>query len=115
VSSMYAFGVRGFDTAAALALMDKSSNGGTTQGQAIRGRESGYLSRHYIFEVPSDSLEYSATDLAVAQVVKSLGDTSKLVTDTNRSSTSATSRSTACRVRTTTPLTRRAPARPCGG
>ncbi|MEQ0564392.1 GH92 family glycosyl hydrolase [Amycolatopsis sp. NEAU-NG30] len=77
VASMYAFGVRGFDTAAALTLMDKSSNGGTTQGQAIRGRESGYLSRHYIYEDPSDSLEYSASDFAVAQFAKALGDTTK--------------------------------------
>ncbi|MEV6235418.1 GH92 family glycosyl hydrolase [Lentzea sp. NPDC051838] len=77
VSSLYAFGVRGFDTAATLALMDKSSNGGTTQGQAIRGRQSGYLSRHYVTEDPSDSLEYSASDFAVAQFAQALGDTAK--------------------------------------
>jgi predicted alpha-1,2-mannosidase len=77
VSSLYAFGVRGFDTAAALTLMDKSSNGGTTQGQTIRGRQSGYLSRHYVTEDPSDSLEYSASDFAVAQFAKAVGDTAK--------------------------------------
>ncbi len=77
VSSAYAFGVRNFDTAAALALMDKSSNGGTTQGSPIRGRQSGYLSRHYIIEDPSDSLEYSASDFAVAQFARALGDTTK--------------------------------------
>jgi predicted alpha-1,2-mannosidase len=77
VASMYAFGVRGFDTAAALALMDKSSNGGTTQGSPIRGRESGYLSRHYIIEDPSDSLEYSASDFAIAQFARALGDSAK--------------------------------------
>ncbi|HUQ61476.1 GH92 family glycosyl hydrolase [Lentzea sp.] len=77
VSSMYAFGVRGFDTAAALALMDKSSNGGTTQGGSIRGRQSGYLSRHYVTEDPSDSLEYSGSDFAVAQFAKAVGDTAK--------------------------------------
>ncbi|MET9002603.1 GH92 family glycosyl hydrolase [Amycolatopsis sp. NPDC004169] len=80
VGSMYAFGVRGFDTAAALTLMDKSASGGTTQGQAIRGRESGYLSRHYVYEDPSDSLEYSASDFAVAQFAKALGDTTKYST-----------------------------------
>src|SRR5262249_37565857 len=53
VSSAYAFGVRNFDTATALSLMDKSSSGGTTQGSAIRGRESGYESRHYVIEDPS--------------------------------------------------------------
>jgi predicted alpha-1,2-mannosidase len=77
VSSAYAFGVRGFDTATALSLMDKSSNGGTTQGSPIRGRESGYLSRHFIVEDPSDSLEYSASDFAIAQFARALGDTTK--------------------------------------
>ncbi|MFD9963952.1 GH92 family glycosyl hydrolase [Amycolatopsis sp. NPDC058986] len=77
VSSMYAFGVRDFDTTAALALMDKSSRGGTMQGRAIRGRESGYLDRHYIYEDPSDSLEYSASDFAIAQFARALGDTTK--------------------------------------
>jgi len=76
-TSLYAFGARNFDTAAALSLMDKSSNGGTTQGQTIRGRQSGYLSRHYIAEDPSDSLEYSASDFAIAQFAGALGDTTK--------------------------------------
>ncbi|HEU4731237.1 MAG TPA: GH92 family glycosyl hydrolase [Kofleriaceae bacterium] len=75
VSSAYAFGVRSFDTAAALALMDRSSNGGTTQGSPIRGRQSGYLARHFIVEDPSDSLEYSASDFAVAQFAVALGNT----------------------------------------
>jgi predicted alpha-1,2-mannosidase len=74
VASAYAFGVRSFDTAAALSLMDKSSNGGTTQGSAIRGRQSGYMSRHFIVEDPSDSLEYSASDFAVAQFAGALGN-----------------------------------------
>jgi predicted alpha-1,2-mannosidase len=77
VSSAYAFGVRGFDTAAALSLMDKSSNGGTAQGSAIRGRQSEYASQRFISEDPSDSLEYSASDFAVAQFAKGLGDTAK--------------------------------------
>jgi predicted alpha-1,2-mannosidase len=76
VASAFAFGVRNFDTAAALSLMDKSSNNGTTQGSPIRGRESGYLSRHFIVEDPSDSLEYSASDFAIAQFAGALGNTS---------------------------------------
>src|SRR4051794_5874927 len=48
VASAYAFGVRGFDTAAALALMKKSATGGGTQGYAIRGNEVNYESAHYI-------------------------------------------------------------------
>lgn len=75
VSSMYAFGTRGFDTAAALSLMDRSSNGGTTQGSPIRGRQGGYVQRQYIHEDPSDSLEYSASDFAVAQFARALGNT----------------------------------------
>jgi len=64
-----------FDTAATLALMKKSASGGTTQGNAIRGRESGYESRHYVIEDPSDSLEYSASDFAIAQFARTQGDT----------------------------------------
>ncbi|MFG2824729.1 GH92 family glycosyl hydrolase [Kitasatospora sp. NPDC048365] len=75
VASMYAFGARGFDTAAALALMKKSSSGGTTQGSAIRGNQGTYTNLHYIPGAPSDSLEYSASDFAVAQFAKALGST----------------------------------------
>jgi predicted alpha-1,2-mannosidase len=77
VASMYAFGVRNFDTAAALTLMDRSSNGGTTQGSPIRGRQGGYIQRSYVTEDPSDSLEYSASDFAVAQFARALGDTAR--------------------------------------
>ncbi|MER0443892.1 GH92 family glycosyl hydrolase [Streptomyces sp. Edi4] len=83
VSSMYAFGARDFDTAAALALMEKSSNGGTAQGEAIRGRQSTYTSLHYLDD-PSDSLEYSASDFAVAQFAKALGDTASYTTHMTR-------------------------------
>ena len=84
VASAYAFGVRDFDTAAALSLMDRSASGGTTQGSAIRGRESGYESRHYIVEDPSDSLEYSASDFAVAQFARALGNTADYATHMTR-------------------------------
>jgi predicted alpha-1,2-mannosidase len=75
VASAFAFGVRSFDTAAALTLMDKSSNGGTTQGSSIRGRQPGYMSRHFVVEDPSDSLEYSASDFAVSQFAAAVGNT----------------------------------------
>src|SRR5207248_7263686 len=75
VASAYAFGVRNFDTAAALSLMKKSVAGGTTQGNPIRGRESGYEAMHFIVEDPSDSLEYSASDFAIAQFARAQGDT----------------------------------------
>ena len=80
VGSAYAFGVRNFDTAAALTLMNNSSNGGTTQGGSIRGRQAGYTSRHFIVEDPSDSLEYSASDFAVGQFAKALGNTAMAAT-----------------------------------
>ncbi|NUR96950.1 MAG: alpha-mannosidase, partial [Kribbellaceae bacterium] len=76
VSSLNAFGVTNFDTTAALNLMNSSSNGGTTQGGAIRGRQSEYVSQHFIDEDSSDSLEYSASDFAVAQFAQRQGNTS---------------------------------------
>jgi len=76
VASLNAFGVTNFDTAAALSLMNASSNGGTTQGSAIRGRQSEYASQHFIDEDSSDSLEYSASDFAVAQFAQRQGNTS---------------------------------------
>lgn len=75
IGSMYAFGVRNFDTAAALSLMEKASGGGTAQGSPIRDRQSAYTAQHYLDGTPSDSLEYSASDFAVARFAKALGDT----------------------------------------
>ncbi|GLZ79795.1 alpha-1,2-mannosidase [Actinorhabdospora filicis] len=80
VASAYAFGVTGFDTAAALSLMDKSSNGGTAQGSPIRGLQGTYTANHFIHQDPSDSLEYSASDFAVAQFAKGVGDGGKYTT-----------------------------------
>ncbi|WP_433888002.1 GH92 family glycosyl hydrolase [Streptomyces sp. CA-111067] len=84
ISSMYAFGVRGFDTASALSLMEKASNGGTAQGSPIRGNQGTYTNLHYINNSPSDSLEYSASDFAVAQFAKALGNTSSYNTHMTR-------------------------------
>ncbi|GHJ44670.1 alpha-1,2-mannosidase [Catellatospora sp. TT07R-123] len=84
VASLYAFGARSFDTAAALTLMNNSSNGGTAQGSSIRGRQGEYTSQHFIDEDPSDSLEYSASDFAVAQFAQALGDTAKYNTYMSR-------------------------------
>ncbi len=76
VSSMNAFGVTDFDRASALTLMNNSSNGGTQQGSPIRGRQSGYAQLQYIHEDPSDSLEYSASDFAIAQFAQRQANTS---------------------------------------
>ncbi|MEO3769161.1 GH92 family glycosyl hydrolase [Micromonospora sp. B9E7] len=77
VSSMYAFGARNFDTGAALTLMDRSSYGGTMQGIPLRARQDGYVARQYVHENAADSLEYSASDFAVAQFARALGDTAR--------------------------------------
>lgn len=77
VSSMYAFGARDFDTAAALSIMDRSSYGGTMQNIPIRGWQSGYIQRQYVHENGSDALEYPASDFAIAQFARALGDTAR--------------------------------------
>lgn len=79
ISSMYAFGVRSFDTTAALNLMWKvaTDTSATTQGVPIRGRLSELLNSHYLSGEASDSLEYSASDFAIAQFAGALGDTAK--------------------------------------
>jgi predicted alpha-1,2-mannosidase len=84
VSSAYAFGVRNFDTTAALNLMESSSNGGTAQGSPIRGLQSEYMTNHFIIGDPSDSLEYSASDFAVAQFAKAIGNTALATTHMQR-------------------------------
>lgn len=75
VGSAYAFGVRGFDTAAALALMKKGATGGSTQGVVLRGNHAVYNSRQFIPGNPSETLEYAASDFAIAQFARALGDT----------------------------------------
>ncbi|WP_157246857.1 GH92 family glycosyl hydrolase [Nonomuraea typhae] len=80
ITSMHAFGARDFDAGAALTLMNASSNGGTAQGTPIRGRQAGYVQRQFIHEDPSDSLEYSASDFAVARFAQSQGNTSMYTT-----------------------------------
>ncbi|WIN00658.1 GH92 family glycosyl hydrolase [Actinoplanes oblitus] len=75
VASAYAFGVRGFDTAAALALMKKSATGGSTQGYVLRGNRGSYESGHYIPGNPSETLEYASSDFAISRFAKALGDT----------------------------------------
>src|SRR6266508_5564784 len=73
VSSMHAFGVTGFDTTAALAAMERSSNGGTAQGSPIRGRQQELLDHQFMPDESSDGLEYVASDFAVAQFAERIG------------------------------------------
>jgi predicted alpha-1,2-mannosidase len=76
VASAYAFGVKSFDTATALALMKKSA----APGSAIRGNESVYESNHFIPGNPSETLEYASSDFAIANFAKALGDTGAAAT-----------------------------------
>jgi hypothetical protein len=80
VGSAYAFGVRDFDTAAALALMKKSATSGATQGYVLRGNEGVYESSHFIPGNPSETLEYASSDFAIANFAKAVGDTSGAAT-----------------------------------
>ncbi|AEV83058.1 alpha-1,2-mannosidase [Actinoplanes sp. SE50] len=75
VDEAYQFGVRGFDTAAALTLMKKSATGGSTQGYVLRGNEGTYESQHYIAGNPSETLEYASSDFAISRFALALGDT----------------------------------------
>ncbi len=75
VASAYAFGIRDFDTAAALTLMKKSATGGATQGTVLRGNRGTYESNHFIPGNPSETLEYASSDFAISQFAKALGDT----------------------------------------
>ncbi|AGL17166.1 GH92 family glycosyl hydrolase [Actinoplanes sp. N902-109] len=80
VGSAYAFGARGFDTAAALALMKKSATGGSTQGTVLRGNEGSYEANQFIPGNPSETLEYASSDFAIAQFAKAVGDTDAYTT-----------------------------------
>ncbi|MEV6596098.1 GH92 family glycosyl hydrolase [Actinoplanes sp. NPDC051346] len=85
VGSAYAFGVRGFDTAAALALMKKSATGGSIQGSVLRGNHNTYMANQFIPGNPSETLEYASSDFAIAQFAKALGDSSAYATYSARS------------------------------
>jgi predicted alpha-1,2-mannosidase len=85
VASAYAFGVRSFDTAAALALMKKGAAGGTSQGYVLRGHHAVYGSSRFIPGNPSETLEYAASDFAIAQFARALGDTAAAAEAARRS------------------------------
>ncbi|MET0492265.1 MAG: GH92 family glycosyl hydrolase [Actinoplanes sp.] len=85
VASAYAFGARSFDTAAALTLMKKSGNGGVQQGYVLRGNQAVYQANRFIPGNPSETLEYAASDFAIAQFAGALGDTAGHNTFASRS------------------------------
>src|SRR6266511_2339533 len=75
VSGSSAGGFVTFDTSTALDAMERSSNGGTTQGSPIRGRQQDLVSHQFMPDESSDGLEYVASDFAVAQFADRLGRT----------------------------------------
>ncbi|MFJ1709877.1 GH92 family glycosyl hydrolase [Kitasatospora sp. NPDC088346] len=90
VASAYAFGVRGFDTSAALALMKKNASGASYNSQQpdsatgetvslfaakpVRDERYKYQQYGYIPSKPSTTLEYAASDFAIAQFAQALND-----------------------------------------
>jgi hypothetical protein len=55
--------------------MKKSVAGGIMQNAPIRGRQAVFEANRFIPNDPSDSLEYSASDFAIAQFARAQGDT----------------------------------------
>jgi predicted alpha-1,2-mannosidase len=79
VANAHAFGVRDFDTKAALALMDKAGTHADTRSQdfAIRPGLADYIARQYVPEQPAVTLEYASADFAIARFAHALGDDKK--------------------------------------
>jgi predicted alpha-1,2-mannosidase len=84
LASAYAFGARGFDANAALALMRKGATevGASCNDKPVRRGLADYLARHYCPADGSDAprgpaattLEYAIADFAIALFAQSLGD-----------------------------------------
>jgi predicted alpha-1,2-mannosidase len=84
IANAYAFGARGFDAQAALALMiqDATDPSATCNGVSLRPGLADYLARHYIaqgdLQSPPGSvsvtLEYAQDDFAIGQLAHALGN-----------------------------------------
>src|SRR5258706_533488 len=72
VASLYAFGARNFNTSEALSIMYTCA----TVSCPVRAVQPQLNSTHYL-EDTSESLEMNASDFAIAQFAKALGDTAK--------------------------------------
>jgi predicted alpha-1,2-mannosidase len=77
VATAYAYGARGFDTAAALHAMDLGASvpGTTSGGHLVRDNDQQWLSGHYDPGQAAISLEYASDDFAIAAFARSLGNT----------------------------------------
>ncbi|HEV3271641.1 MAG TPA: GH92 family glycosyl hydrolase [Candidatus Methylacidiphilales bacterium] len=87
ISSSFAFGVGHFDTAAALAAMDRDATQPdvTSDGDKVRSGLKEYMSLGYVPGDASITLEYCNDDFALAQFAKALGDREKFTAYQNRS------------------------------
>ncbi len=80
ISTAYAFGVRGFDTAAALTAMEAGASDPATRsdGHVIREGLRDYLDKGYLpgtgYHSAAVTLEYGTDDFALSQFAKTLGD-----------------------------------------
>jgi predicted alpha-1,2-mannosidase len=72
VAQAHALGVRGFDTAAALKVMDSSSS---NPGRTIRSEVESWNTLHYYPENAAITIEYAAADFAISQFAAATGDT----------------------------------------
>lgn len=90
-ATSYAFGVRGFDSHAALRAMDAGASQPTTYAGKYPTREgldeylnNGYVSTHLVGSA-AITLEYATDDFALAQFAKALGNTALYTTYMQRS------------------------------
>jgi predicted alpha-1,2-mannosidase len=90
IASAYALGARNFDTAAALAAMEKGANqpDATSGGQLVRPGLRDYLTLGYVStDSPTSgslTLEYATDDFSIAQFAAALGAAGKAATYLNR-------------------------------
>lgn len=79
IATAYAFGVKDFDTAGALAAMHKGASvaGTTSDGHAVRDGLADYIAKGYVPTRASVTLEYCVADFAISQFAAALGDKEK--------------------------------------
>ena len=86
IASAYAFGATNFDTAGALAAMDKGASqpGTTSDGFEVRSGLDDYMKLGFVPGRVAATLEYCHADFALSQFAKALGNHEKYVTYQNR-------------------------------
>ncbi len=79
MAGVRAFGVTGFDAAAALAAMERGATdpAATSGGHAVREGLTDYLAKGYVPDQAAVTLEYLTNDFAIGQLAGALGDQPK--------------------------------------